>query len=95
MNRRNFLRVALIGGGATIIVSQGSFFESFRTYFFAPKRGWNPSSLEAAVEAIKLEVFAIRIPDFIYQESSVYRTLKFGNYIVNSLDKRAGKRGSA
>lgn len=41
MNRRDFLRVALIGGGATVIVPQAEILDKCTKYFFAPKNGWS------------------------------------------------------
>ena len=77
MNRRSFLRVALIGGGATVIVPQSSVFERLRSYFFAPAIGWSPSpQMLAAIESISLDAFAKRIPYMVFHESTMYKMFR-------------------
>ena len=59
MNRREFLATLGIGAPAAVVAAKAGLFERVRSYFFAPKGGWQLTSKQ-------LEFVTGRMPNALY-----------------------------
>lgn len=74
MNRRAFLASLGIGLPSAVLAEKLGLAERVRSYFFAPKQGWNQSYFDPRVQ-FQLEAYVRQITDAMQRDSLLFEKI--------------------